>query len=42
MPVKKVGGGKCRIPHVPGTASCAKKKRQLKAIKASQNKRRKK
>lgn len=36
MPLIKVGKGKCRIPNVPGVDSCAKKRKQLAAIKAQQ------
>lgn len=35
MPVIKTDG-KCRIENVPGTGSCAMKKKQLRAIKAQQ------
>lgn len=42
MPVVKAKNGKYRIPNVPGTGTKAQKTRQLRAIKASQARRKKK
>ena len=40
MPVKSAGGGKFRIPNVPGTGTKKEKEKQLRAIKANQKKKR--